>query len=107
MLFGLSSFLIEVITDIFSKIQLPPTTVTAQIPIAFSKVTISPKFVNAYTISAMMITSLLGSLILGLIAKGKEKEGLKFLPFLVILTISLFFLIKFAIGHLLSGLFEI
>ncbi|MEK6860473.1 MAG: hypothetical protein AABY07_00740, partial [Nanoarchaeota archaeon] len=107
MLFSLSSFLIEVVTDIFSKIQLPPTTVSAQLPLAFTKISISPKFVNTYTITSLILTSIMGSLILGLISRGKEKEGLKFLPILIMLTVSLFFLIKFLIRNLLGGLFNI
>ena len=107
MLFGLSSFLIEVITDIFGKIQLPPASVTAQIPITFTKVTISPNFVNTYVITAMISTSILGSLIMGLIGQGNEKEGLKYIPILIVLTISLFFIVKFVIGSMLGGLFNI
>jgi len=107
MLFGLSSFLIEVITDIFSKIDIPAPDVGRSLPLSFSKVNITPRFVNTYTILSMMLTSLMGSLIIGLISKGKEKEGLKFVPVLIILTLVLFFTIKFLIGQLLSGLFNI
>lgn len=107
MLFSLSSFLIEVITDIFSKVQLPPATVSIQLPLTFSKLTITPGFVNTYTVTSLIITSIMGSLILGLISRGKEKEGLKFLPILIMLTVSLFFLIKYLIRNLLGGLFNI
>lgn len=107
MLFSLSSFLIEVITDVFSKVEIPTEGVGTQIPISFSQVAVSTTFVNTYTIVSMIITSIMGSLILGLISKGNEKEGLKFLPILIILTITLFFTIKFLIAGLLSGLFQI
>jgi archaellum biogenesis protein FlaJ (TadC family) len=107
MLFGLSSFLIEVITDIFSKIEIPTADLGRKLPLTFTKVSITPEFVNTYVIISMMLTSLMGSLILGLIAKGKEKEGLKYLPILVILTLCLFFLVKFLIKTLLGGLFDI
>lgn len=107
MLFSLSSFLVEVITDIFGKIQLPPGGVSGSIPISFTQISISPSFVRTYTIVSMIVTSVLGSLILGLVGKGKEKEGLKYLPILLILTISLYFLVKFFISQLLSGLFQL
>ena len=105
-LFGLSSFLVEVITDIFSKVQLPPEQATANLPLSFTNVSIKPSFINAYTMVAMIFTSIMGSLILGLIAKGKEKEGLKFLPLLLIITISLYYLVKISIRALLGGLFQ-
>ncbi len=106
MLFGLSSFLVEVISDIFSKVQLPPQESAANLPLSFTKVSVKPSFINAYTIVSMLFTSVMGSLILGLIAKGKEKEGLKYLPILVIITISLFFLVKISIKAILGGLFQ-
>ena len=107
MLFGLSSFLIQVITDIFSKIEIPTSEIGRKLPLTFTKVSLTPSFVNSYTISSMIITSIMGSLILGLISKGKEKEGLKFIPILIVLTLVLFFLVRFLIGKLLSGLFQI
>ncbi len=107
MLFGLSSFLIEVITDIFGKIDIPTADIGKKLPLTFTKVSVTPDFVNTYTIISMMLTSLMGSLILGLISKGKEKEGLKYLPLLVILTLTLFFVVKFLIAKLLGGLFDI
>jgi archaeal flagellar protein FlaJ len=106
-LFGLSSFLIEVITNIFSSVQLPTAaTASAPLPITFSEISITPRFVNTYTIISMIMTSVMGSLIMGLISKGKEKEGFKYIPILLVLTISLFFLVKFFISNLLSGLFQ-
>lgn len=108
MLFALSSFLVEVISDVFSKVQLPPQdATTANLPLSFTKVAVKPSFINAYTLVSMIFTSVMGSLILGLIAKGKEKEGLKFLPILIIITISLFFLVKVVIKAILGGLFQL
>ena len=106
MLYGLSSFLVEVITDVFSKVQLPPGGSTGM-PISFTEVSISVSFVNTYVIVALISTSIMGSLILGLISKGKEKEGLKFLPVLIIITISLLFIVKYLISTLLGGLFSL
>ncbi len=106
MLFGLSSFLVEVISDIFSKVELPPQDSSTNLPLSFTKVAVPPSFINTYTVVSLLLTSIMGSLILGLIAKGKEKEGLKFLPILVIITISLFFLVKLSIKALLGSLFQ-
>src|SRR3989344_4985034 len=105
MLFGLSSFLVEVISDIFSKVQLPPQE-TTNLPLSFTKVSVQPSFINTYTIVWIELSFLNGCLVLGLIAKGKEKEGLKYLPILIIVTLSLYFLVKFSIKMLLGGLFQ-
>ncbi len=107
-LFGLSSFLIDVMTDLFSKIEIPETSGTGlNLPLTFSKVLIEPSFILQYTITSMIVDSIMGALVLGLIAKGKEKEGLKFIPLFISITIPLFFLVKFLISNLLSGLFNI
>lgn len=106
-LFSLSSFLIDIMTDVFAQIDLPDTTGNIDIPISFSEVTLDPSFVMQYVILSMIITSVMGSLIIGLISKGKKKAGLKFIPILIVLTISLFFIVRTVIASLLGGLFTI
>lgn len=106
-LFGLSSFLVKVITEITANIEIPETTGQLQIPITFAHITITPEFVMNYTLISLVTMSILGSLVLGLIAKGKEKEGIKYIPILVTLTVGLFFLVRFVISTILSGLFQL
>jgi len=55
----------------------------------------------------MIISSVMGSMIIGLISKGKKQAGLKYIPILMILTISLFFIVRSVISGLLGGLFSI
>jgi len=105
-LFSLSSFLIDIMKDVFSQIDLPDTTGNIDIPISFSEVTLEPSFVVQYTVISMIVTSIMGSMIIGLISKGKKKAGLKYIPILIILTISLFFIVRSVIGTMLGGLFS-
>ena len=105
MLFSLSSFLITVMKNVFAKVDIPQTTANVDIPINFSEISLDPSFVTNYTLISMTVTSIMGSMILGLISKGKKKAGLKFMPVLIVLTISLFFIIRAIISTLLSGLF--
>lgn len=105
MLFGLSSFLVGVLTKNIAAMEIPETIVASSMPVTFSKISITPHFVLIYAVTSMITTAFLGSLILGLIAKGKEKEGLKFIPILVICSVGIFFLVRFFIGALLGGLF--
>ncbi len=106
-LFSLSSFLIDIMKNVFSEIDLPDTTGSIDIPISFSEVTIEPSFIIKYTIFSMIIASVMGSMIIGLISKGKKRAGLKFIPLLIIITISLFFIVRAMIGALLGGLFSL
>ncbi|MDP3917276.1 MAG: type II secretion system F family protein [Nanoarchaeota archaeon] len=106
-LFSLSSFLIDIMKNIFSEVDIPDTGGNIGIPISFSEINLDSTFVVQYTILSMIITSVMGSLIIGLISKGKKKAGLKYIPILIVLTISLFFIVRFLISTMLGGLFNI
>ncbi|MBT5043322.1 type II secretion system F family protein [Candidatus Woesearchaeota archaeon] len=106
-LFSLSSFLIDIMKNVFSQVTLPDTTGSIDMPISFSEVTITPEFIMQYTILSMIISSVMGSMIIGLISKGKKQAGLKYIPILITLTISLFFIVRSIISGLLGGLFTI
>ena len=104
MLFGLSSFLVEVLTKNLMAIQLPETMMTS-LPISFTKVNVSSNFVILFAVIFLITSSILGAFILGLISKGRERDGIKFIPVLIVLSLTIFFLSRFAIKNLLGGLF--
>lgn len=104
LLFGLSSFLVEVLTENLGAIELPETQV-ADVPLSFTEVSITADFVIMFSVMFLVTSSVLGSLILGLISKGREREGIKFMPALIALSLSMFFLIRFLIKGMIGGLF--
>lgn len=103
-LFGLSSYLVEVLTKNFASVTLPPST-SMSLPIKFSEVAISVDVVIKFALVSMITTAFMGSFILGLISKGKEKEGIKFIFPIILLALTLFFTARFLIKSLLGGLF--
>jgi len=106
MLFGLSTFLVEVLTENMGMLELPQgSAATATLPISFSEINISIDFIVRFAIIVLLTTSVLGSLVIGLIAKGKEKQGIKYIPILALFSLAVFFIIRFLIKNLLSGLF--
>lgn len=104
MLFGLSSFLISVLQENLAQIDIPET---ASVPITLSEINISTSFIMFFVILSLITTSVLGSLVLGLITKGQEKRGIKFIPMLITLSLIIFFLSRFLVKTLLSGLFGV
>ena len=102
-LFGMSSYLVEVLSKNISAIDLPPT-VTA-LPISLSEISVSPLFVIQFSVISIITTSILASFVLGLISKGKESEGFKFMIPLLLLSVSLFFASRYIVSHALEGLF--
>lgn len=105
MLFGLSSFLVEVLTKNVSLIDIPATSVGQALPLSFGKVSLGIDFVMMYALVSLTATSILGSLILGLISKGKEKQGIKFIPMLILMSIAVFFASRYVMKGILGGLF--
>lgn len=107
MLFGLSSFLVEVLSNNISLIEVPSTSIGQALPLSFGTVTLGIDFIMMYAIISLVATSILGSLILGLISKGKEKNGIKFIPLLILMSISIFFISRYVMKGILGGLFGI
>ncbi len=106
LLFGLSSFLVDVLTETLGGIDIPQEAgIGTALPMSFTEVHISSDFVVTFSIVFLITASVLGSLILGLIYKGKEREGIKFMPILIVISLIVFFLSRFAISNMLQGFF--
>jgi len=105
-LFGLSSFLVEVLKSRVSEISVPPEVLaTSQIPLTITDIKITNTFIITYILAFLITSSVLGGLIIGLISKGRERAGLRLIPLLLIVTISLFFLVRFILIHAVGSLF--
>ncbi|MBU1111662.1 MAG: type II secretion system F family protein [archaeon] len=102
-LFAISSFLIEIISENLAQINIPEV-VGMTMPLRISQVAVNSSFVIKFAIISLSTTSVLGSLILGLISKGEEKQGIKIIPFLLGLSLGIFFLVRFVISSVFFGL---
>lgn len=108
LLFGLSSFLIEVLIKNLAAIDIPDATSTGMtMPLTMTQITISSRFVIVFAIITLLSNSILGSFVIGLISKGRERYGLKLAPLLALISIGIFFIVRFVVKNLLSGLFGI
>jgi len=105
LLFGLSSFLVEVLTTNLAAVDIGETAMAESMPLSFSQVSISSSFVVTYAITSLIATSILGSFTLGLIGKGKESRGVRYIPLLIFLSFSIFFLTRVMIRGMIGGLF--
>jgi hypothetical protein len=100
-LFALSSFLAEVITKQLSAIDIPAGVAA---PITISKVAIGSNFILAFIVTTLITLSVFGSLTLGLIKKGKGKEGVKYIPLLLLFSLGVFFAVRTIVSNLFSGI---
>jgi archaeal flagellar protein FlaJ len=108
-LYGLSSYLVEVLTNIFSQMELPSAATSnfAMPSIGFSSISISSEFVTTYIITSIIASSIMGGFIIGLISRGNAKYGFRYIPLLIIVALLLFFLTRVVLSGFMGGLLEI
>ena len=104
LLYGISSFLVETMKEIGGA-----TDVSAALPgnmelMAFSGIKVETQFLMLYMISALSVTSIFGGLIMGLIQSGTEKAGLKFIPVLFGVSITIFFLVRMFVTSIFGAM---
>jgi hypothetical protein len=68
---------------------------------------ITPDQLFWFAISCLTVMGFFGSLIIGLIQSGKEKDGIKFIPLLLVGSILMFLLFHSIISNLFGGFFLI
>ena len=90
-LFALSSFLAETITTQVSLITIPEGVAT---PITISESPVPLPFIMNFIIVVLVTLNVFGSLTLGAIKKGEMKEGVKYMPLLLLISLGLFFLAR-------------
>ncbi len=103
-LFGLSNVLVGIVSKIVSG--LPEVQATnVPVPFTLTKITLPISFINYFSLAFLIVTNILGSLFLGLVSKGEEKEGFKYMIPLIAVSLIIFFIVKLVLGNYLSGLF--
>jgi len=103
-LFGLSSFLVEVLTTTLGEVSMPDS-MSGQMGISMGNVNIGINFVILFSVVFLICSSIFGGMILGLISKGKAKDGIRYIPFLITASLGVFFMARLLMTGLLSGFF--
>lgn len=103
LLFGLSSVLVQIMSSIFSEV--PSSTASVNLPFTLSKINVSLNFVIYFSSLFIIVSAVLASLILGLVSKGDEKEGLKYMIPLVLIGLAVFFVSRMILSRYFAGVF--
>jgi archaeal flagellar protein FlaJ len=100
-LFGISSFIAEVLAvrmSAFASIELTGTAMSKSASSVSGMLSgasaLSTEFLFLFTIISLIITSIFSSLTIGVINSGKEVNGAKFIPIILIISFALFFTIR-------------
>lgn len=120
LLFGISSFIVGELQTQIGKLTFPTELIekahtTATIKgISFlltpkEKVgtIISEEFVLLFAVLALIVTSIFASLTIGVIQTGKEKHGIKYIPFLMVISIALFYVTRYLLQGIISSSLQI
>jgi len=106
LLFGLSSILVEIIIKLTS--QLPSAQATSMnLPFALSSISISPSFIIYFSLLFLVVTDVISSMVIGLVNKGDEKYGLRYIFPLILLSIGIFFAVRIFLYKFLVESFAI
>ncbi len=111
MLFGISSYIVGVLTDQTSNINIDQEmidTYSTKNPalglIGIPSSTISEDFIVLFSMIVLFITSIFASMILGVINTGSEKAGTKFVLPLLVISFIMFFAIRFFVKTFFGGM---
>lgn len=102
-LFGLSSVLVEILTDLLAT--LPEIDASVSVPFTLTSINISVTFITYFALAFIIATDVMASLVLGLVSKGEEKEGLKYLLPLTFVSVIIFLVVKIFLRNYFTGLF--
>ncbi|MEM4137673.1 MAG: type II secretion system F family protein [Candidatus Anstonellaceae archaeon] len=106
-LYAVATKLVYLMDEIFST--LPTTSFSKFATFSSSFIKPKPPIITSNEFSffvfvMIVVTALSGSFLIGIITKGNKIEGLKYFPFLLLLSFSLYFLINFFLDLFIGSL---
>jgi len=109
MLFALSTFLLELLVRNMQLIsaQMPMqlrAMAASVMPAAVAEISITPEFARMYSMISITISVFFGSLVMGLILKGEEKAGLKYIVPIWVIAFVLYQIIHYLLVTFLGGM---
>jgi len=104
-LFSLSSLLVQTLVNTISGMQSFTEITTSSLPFSFSQVNISVDFIKYFSVVFIITTDILASLVLGLVGKGEEREGVKYIIPMVIISLAIFFALRIILSGFVINLF--
>jgi len=104
-LFSLSTILVEILTKILGNLPAMESSTTMSLPFTLSSISISINFIKYFALIFMIVIDVLACLIIGLVNKGEEKEGLKYIAPVIAISLAVFFLARYMIRNFMTGMF--
>ncbi|MBC8501014.1 MAG: type II secretion system F family protein [Nanoarchaeota archaeon] len=101
-LFALSTQLLAIVQGIMGSIDLSNVS-TGTFKLSLSGDSIDIKDFRIFSILALSVTAMFSASIVSIIQKGNVKEGLKYIPIFLVVSLILYFVANLIIGNMMSG----
>jgi len=101
-LFALSTVLVQIVVTLTASLPETASATATSVPLSFNEITISTGFVTYFAIIFIAVTDLISCFVIGLVQKGEGKMGLRYFIPLIVVSYSLFFLLKSFIGNIMA-----
>lgn len=103
-LYALSTYLVGTIGRLGSNTNVP-TEFQGRIPMmSLGSVSIDEGFLFFFSIAAIIITTVFGGLIIGIIDSGSERTGIKYIPLMMGCALAIFFISRIVISAMFGSL---
>ncbi len=102
-LYALSLYLITTLTSLGASGIATTEVMSRGVPFFRGGIEISPEFLFGFSILSIMITTFFSGIIIGLIDRGKEKGGIKYVPIFMTIALMVFFGATYFIGTMFSA----
>lgn len=103
LLYAISTHLVGVLSGQFAQFRVDETLVTG-VTMLQGQINLSADFLTGFALAAMAITSIFGSMVIGIVQNGREKDGLKYIPVLLAVSLAVFYAVRLLVTGVLPGL---
>jgi len=110
LLYGVSSYLVDIMVLIRSKVGTGSETVssmTKTMSMFKGKLMFTQEGVMLFSAAAILVTIFFGCIAIGSMTKGRRVEGLKYFPLLGILALGIFFGVRMGLQAFLGSMFKL
>ncbi|MBD3155269.1 MAG: hypothetical protein GF368_01275 [Candidatus Aenigmarchaeota archaeon] len=103
-LFSVSGYLVGIMAGFGDKVNLEQVPNTGMIKLNIGGLKVSQSFLNTYSIVSIIVTSIFGGILMGTLRGGSEKEGIKYIPVILLIGLIVYFISKLVIGNLFTSI---
>lgn len=103
LLFSISVYMSETTAEMWEGTNMDDMETGGQIGLTFQEPAVETAFFETFSVMAIIVINFFAALIISEIRNANIKEGVKYIPFMVIVSVVLFFVIKNGLASLMGG----